>query len=202
MNVEKVIQLGKDMVEIGGVWDIWFYLGVIVSLGGIILVFVAFLLHQDSLEVKHKVLGLVGLLITVIGAITVCVTSQHSIDFKEEQTVKWKEEVAKPYISTLSIQSKEVVFIKINTEISQKMTGNHYYTSKEVKRTPLTISFKEDDGLTTLTNWYETKMVLTDKEEPYVEYQYVQKNLGHGYKQGYYNVKIFLPKDYKFTDIK
>lgn len=119
-----------------------------------------------------------------------------------DRVAKWEENVAKPYINDLPVQKKEIVYIKIDPELSHSTQGNLFYTySKEIQRTPLTISFK-GNGVETMTNWYETHMELTDEEKPYVEYQKLSQSLGDGFEKGLYNVKIYLPESYKFTDIK
>ena len=43
---------------------------------------------------------------------------------------------------------------------------------------------------------------LTDEEKPYVEYQYLNRDLGHGVDTGNYNLTVPLPESYEFTDIK
>lgn len=123
-----------------------------------------------------------------------------------EKVDKWEVEVAKPYIESLPIERREIVFIKIDPELSHDVKGSAFFGSgytysEEIQRTPLTISFKEN-GLTTLTNWYETQMELTEEEKPYVEYQNLPKGLGNGVDKGMYNVKVHLPESYEFTDIK
>lgn len=112
----------------------------------------------------------------------------------------WEEKIVAPYIEALPTEKREAVYIKIDSELTNKI--QHRYTSdKTIERTPLTVTFKEN-GLTTQTNWMEAHMELADEETPYVTYQYVPKKLGKGISKGYYNLKVYLPKNYKFTDIK
>ncbi|MFF2532334.1 hypothetical protein ACFVS2_25830 [Brevibacillus sp. NPDC058079] len=118
-----------------------------------------------------------------------------------EQVEKWKNEVVAPYIETLPKEKREIVYIKIESELSSKTNRLYTYSSPEIKLTPLTVSFKEG-RITTLTNWYDASMELTKEEKAYVEFQKVPKDLGHGMDAGYYNLSVHLPETYTFTEIK
>lgn len=197
MTKEQVINLGKKALEV----DIH-----VLGIMGMTMIFLGFVILFRLLITKREdlvfhflfssaVIGFVGFILLMVG-------NYQESQQKEEQVNKWKKEVATPYVESLPVEKREVVFIKIEPELTAKTKGYYYYTrSKLVERTPLTVSFKEN-GLTTLTNWYETHMELTNEKKPYVTYQYVDSKLGKGFKAGFYNVKIYLPKDYKFTDIK
>jgi hypothetical protein len=124
-------------------------------------------------------------------------------EIKEKQINKWKEEVAYPYINSLPIEEKEIVFIKIDPELSHDVERSLFYTySTPVQLTPLVITYIDDGGAATITRWTETKMKLTDKEKPYIKFQELKKDLGNGVDKGLYNVRVYLPRNYKFTDIK
>ena len=45
-------------------------------------------------------------------------------------------------------------------------------------------------------------MTLTKETSPYIELKRLHKDISRKYKAGIYEVKVFLPEDYKFTDIK
>lgn len=119
---------------------------------------------------------------------------------------EWRETVATPFIQSLPVQKKEVVYIKIDPELGSNVQGSsifgtgYTYTS-EIERTPVSFSYK-DKGIVTKTLWAETTMELTDEEKPYVEFQKLEKDLGHGIEAGIYNYKIHLPDSYQFTEIK
>lgn len=121
----------------------------------------------------------------------------------EKKIDEWRETVAVPFIESLPREKKEVVFIKIEPELAVKSSRYSGYTyAREIRRTPVSFSYKDDDGIATETNWIETRMDLTDEEKPFVEFQKLEKDLGHGVEAGNYNYKINLPDSYEFTEIK
>lgn len=193
MTQEQVIKLGKKALEVDG--GILLTLSIIALVAGVLIFFFALMIEIEWAISLGFILGVIGLISTVC----IGVNLETKTD---EQVAKWREETAAPYIESLPVEKREVVYIKIDPELSEKISGGyHYTTSKTIERTALSISFKEN-GLTTLTNFYEANMDLTDEEKPYVTYQYVPKKLGKGVGKGFYNVKVHLPENYKFTDIK
>jgi hypothetical protein len=120
----------------------------------------------------------------------------------ETEVVEWRI-VANQYISSLPQEKREVVYIKIDPELGNNIRmWSSDASSAEIKRTPITASFKDGDHIVTETQWFETTMELTDEEKPYIEYQRLINNLGYGINAGIYNAKIHLPKSYSFTEIK
>ncbi|UNY39950.1 hypothetical protein KLEB273_gp094 [Bacillus phage vB_BauM_KLEB27-3] len=79
--------------------------------------------------------------------------------------------------------------------------GTGRTTISTVVKTPVVVSYK-DESIVTKAFWYETDMDLTEKDKPYIEFQKLQHDLGHGIEPGIYNVKIHLPESYEFTEIK
>ncbi|ADO59735.1 hypothetical protein [Paenibacillus polymyxa] len=118
----------------------------------------------------------------------------------------WKKEIAMPYIHSLPVKKSEVIYIKIDPELGTDVKNSDpFYNltySKEVRRTPVVVSFKEGGEVTTTTDWVTTSMELSDGEKPFIEYQRLDSDLGHDVNAGIYNAKIHLPKSYTFTDIK
>lgn len=125
------------------------------------------------------------------------------MDIREDERLEeWKKNIAIPYIETLEVEKYEIVYIKIDPELSSKTTGGLFYTySTPMYLTPLTVSFKSD-GIETITDWHETRMELTNEDEPYIEFIRLKQDLGKNVKKGLYNKKVFLPESYKFTEIK
>ncbi|WPS85615.1 hypothetical protein SMD22_00720 (plasmid) [Brevibacillus halotolerans] len=107
-----------------------------------------------------------------------------------EELYKW-EKIVNPYIESLPFEKKEIVFIKIDTELESEVSGHSvwgigYTNSAVVERTPLTISFKDGENIITRT----------------IEYQGLKVDLGHGFEPGIYNAKVYLPQSYSFTNLK
>ncbi|MES1045568.1 hypothetical protein FOA22_13955 [Heyndrickxia oleronia] len=131
----------------------------------------------------------------------------HNLDSKTDLLIAtWRNDIVNPFIESLPIEKKEIIYIKIDTELSHEIEGESiwgigYTKSTPVERTPLTVSFK-DQGIVTKTNWFETHMELTEEEKPFIEFQRLKRNLGYGVNAGYYNVKVYLPRSYQFTEIK
>lgn len=45
-------------------------------------------------------------------------------------------------------------------------------------------------------------MKLSETEKPYVEFKRVEKDLGHDFDKGFYDMQIYLPENYPFNEIK
>lgn len=192
LNKEQVIKLGEKAAEFDSSFWLIFGASFLISmvLGTIILMIIGW--------IDDDILGLVPFLIFISGGI-VLFGAMESFEKTEENVEAWKKDTVKPYINSLPVEKREAVYIKIDPEIERKPGA--YTSENKNKRTPLTVTFK-DKGLTTQTNWMDAHMELTKEEEPYVTYQYLEGSLGNGVDKGYYNLKVYLPENYKFTDIK
>jgi hypothetical protein len=194
-----VIELGKKIAEPDPSYgiEVWGTIALVIIIIGLILAF------QESYIGALQWFGLC----LVMTALILCLAGQHigsnrSEKIYEQNVEQWKQKAVNTYISSLPKEKKEIVFIKIESELTSMVAGNIWYTdSSEEKKTPLTVSFKEDK-ITTLTNWFDASMEITDKSDAYVEYQRVPINLGHGLEAGYYNLSVHLPNTYKFVEIK
>lgn len=200
MTIEQVIELGNidyDTSIFAMRYWIWWTIITILVIIEIVLLYISF--QEEELVEGTGLfffapLGLLGLLLLVNLA--------SDINKENELIEQWKKEIALPYISTLPIEKSEVVYIKIDPELSHKVSGGLFYTySTEIQRTPLTVSFK-GNGVETITNWYETHMELTDSQTPQIEYKRLTNDLGNDMNAGLYDVKVYLPNSYMFTDIK
>jgi hypothetical protein len=195
MTLQEVIQAGQIDVNINPfeIIPFWAWL--------LLFFFIGLGLYAS----KHWMAGteffcVLGIIITVSGIFANYQFTKSEIE--KDLLEKWRQQYAIPYINSLPKEKKEVVFIKIDPELSHNVKGNYFYTySVPVKLTPLTISFK-GNGIETYTNWYEAYMELTKEQKPYVEFVRLNQSLGNGYDAGLYNVKVFLPETYQFTDIK
>lgn len=195
MTVEKVIELGNIEYNTPVFsMDYWVWWLIIALLVGLQIVFWMF----TSEETGGSLLGIGFLVFLLLLAV-----NTFDDDYQKSLLIEdWKKEVALPYISTLHEYNKEIVYLKIDPELSYSVSSYPIYTySKEIQRTPLTVSFK-DKGIVTVTNWFETRMELTNDTKPYVTYKQLDVNLGHDINKGMYDVKVYLPESYKFTDIK
>ncbi|MFF2532336.1 hypothetical protein ACFVS2_25840 [Brevibacillus sp. NPDC058079] len=197
MDLNQVIYLGNQITEQSGHgYEIIF--AVVMIIGVLLLCF--------GLSNDIWVLFLTGVLLVIVPISLLAVFGDifqtYQLNEYHKSVAQWKREVVNPYIESLPKEKKEIVFLKIETELSTELKDNRWYTySSEVQQTPLTVSFK-DKGITTLTNWYDASMELTNERKPYIEYQKVPEDLGHGMDKGFYNVRIYLPESYTFTEIK
>ncbi|MFA1509949.1 hypothetical protein ACDN41_12035 [Priestia aryabhattai] len=211
MTAEQVIKLGKEIKKPDLGWfsqftgETWLTIGICLTLSVLLFIWAANCIIGDG--EKRFIVGVILLIVagfTFFGAGLSSVSKENEI--YDQRISNWKERYAKPYIESLPKEKKEIVYIKIDAELSHEtegsyIWGNGYTYSKEVKMTPLTISFK-GNGLETETNWYSTNMELTNEQKPYLEYQYLNQNLGYDINKGRYNKEIYLPESYEFTDIK
>ncbi|WP_310877017.1 hypothetical protein [Priestia megaterium] len=209
MTAEQVIKLGQEITKPDLGWfhlfntEITLVILALVALGAGLIIWGAKAFFGE----KRAIGGFILIFIAFCMFLLVGYASNIKEDEIYDKEIKeWKENYAKPYIESIHKEKKEIVYIKIDSELSHDTKGTYswgtgYTYSKAVKLTPLTISFK-GNGLETETNWYSTHMNLTSEEKPYLEYNYLKQDLGHGIKKGRYNKEIYLPDTYKFTDIK
>lgn len=200
MTIDEVIKLGKEASEKVSVsiFDIPVWAWIVL----ILLALISIPLISTDPE---NIIGIFFMWF-IITMLLLFYTNVKEQEITKGKISAWKAEIAKPYIESLDVEQREVVFIKIDPELSHEVYGSSsfgsgYTRSEEVQRTPLTVSFKEN-GITTLTNWYETRMELTEEAKPHIKYQKLNRDLGNGIKKGFYNIEINLPDSYEFTDIK
>ncbi|MBP1308973.1 hypothetical protein JOD82_001993 [Paenibacillus sp. 1182] len=203
MNVYQVIETGQKIVPA----EFNFFPEPIFS---IVLCIAIAILIALLISGEIELCYMVGPIMLLIGFFLIFPTSLHDYHASTKQydsdIEHWKKEIAMPYIHSLPVKKSEVIYIKIDPELgTDVMNIDPFYNltnSKEVRRTPVVVSFKEEGEVTTTTDWLTTSMELSDGEKPYIEYQRLDRDLGHDVNAGIYNAKIHLPKSYTFTDIK
>lgn len=200
MSIDQVIEIGNINYETSiFAWRYWIcWIIVLVLILGEVGVWIGE--HNEEKLFSNKLKNF-GLAVVVI--IFLYFVNEFS-DYTERNKLidEWKYNVAMPYISQLNEYKKDIIYIKIDPELSHSTSGSFLYTySNEIHRTPLVVSFK-NDGITTITNWFETSMELTDGQTPYITYKWLDVDLGNGINKGMYDIKIHLPDSYKFTEIK
>ena len=208
LDINRVIELGQQIKK--PELSIFSEFTLFNTVGLIVLVLFGLWLLINGLkefEEAHIVFGIILLLIGIFWFVFLGIASNEKENkLLEEEIAKWKSEVAFPYINSLEREEKEIVFIKIEPELSHETKGSMVFgtgtiTSSTVEKTPISVSFK-DGGVVTRTDWVETRMELTEQSKPYIQFQRLTKHLGYGIKAGYYNPKVFLPESYEFKEIK
>lgn len=216
MNIDEVIRLGEEAAKTESfvfrdlpveIQYLYYALGAISIVALIIGKFLK--TNRDGNQsdryerIIHIAIGaplIIGFAVTGINVLEL----NHKESKKQERNIeKWKDEVAYPFIESIPAEKKELIFVKIDPEITTENVGRpkKKYT-KEIQETPLSISYKDDGEVVTVTDWMSTKMHLTTDKKPYVGFQVLEKDLGHGIDAGVYNFEVYLPDDYSFTDIK
>lgn len=121
----------------------------------------------------------------------------------KEKYEKWINTEVKTFVS--EIDKKRAPLFSLVIDSSVKRGVNHWYEAsntfvlEEKELTPSTVVFKgSDNDLITIKGWYKIKLDLKEKEEPYVEYQYLDTDLDELVKSDYYNVEVHLPVNYKY----
>ncbi|ADO59736.1 hypothetical protein [Paenibacillus polymyxa] len=117
---------------------------------------------------------------------------------------KWKKEQAYPYIKALPIEKLEIMKIETDSKAVSKTNIFKMFpdvNDNKLGRTPLTLSFKVGDEVFTITESLQTSMELSNEEKPYIEFQNLERDLGHGVNAGAYNAKVHLPKSFALTNI-
>ncbi|MCA1066156.1 hypothetical protein QTG56_25180 (plasmid) [Rossellomorea sp. AcN35-11] len=151
----------------------------------------------DSNDIINHIL--IFLMIFVAGSV---VFSLQFFETREHLVEIWKSEIAYPYIESLDEQKSEIVYLKFDPEIETSTQGMWSLDKTNEQLTPMTIAYKDNTDVKNLTQWMDTSMILTDEEDPFVSYVVLEKDLGNGVDMGIYLPEVYLPEDYKFTDIK
>jgi hypothetical protein len=198
LTIDQVIQAGQFEPETYFDWGSisgWGWFGFVMFI--LIALLVALVFWAEEIPIG----GIISLLAIPVVFIMM---GGHETEFNKS---KWVREYVQPYCNSIPKEKHEIVFVKIDPEISNETTGNLIFGSGDIttnteKLTPLIVSYKDNGKVITYTNWLDTQMVLTNEEKPYIEYKRVPIDLGHDYNAGIYEVKVYLPEGYKFTDIK
>lgn len=195
MRLEEIIKLGQIEYDTSIFsFNYWIWWTIIIVF--VILFIVSIVKDWDGIGFHATVFLITFLLLCLVNFLS---DSFH----KDELIDTWKEEYALPYISSLPIEQREIIYIKIDPEIKTTTSGSLLYINSTHKElTPITVSYKSNGEIYTVTNWVSTKMNLSDDEKPYVEYRYLDQKLGNGVNEGTYDLTIHLPESYTFTDIK
>lgn len=111
------------------------------------------------------------------------------------------------FLEGVPTERYEVLYIKIDPEMSSKTSGVFFLgvgdiRTKIERATPVTVAYKDKDEVAMKTFWSSTNMQLGEDESPYLTFQDLPEDLGHGIEAGWYNPVIHLPSNYQFTDIK
>ena len=123
---------------------------------------------------------------------------------------KWKSEKANPYIESIQVDKKNISNLYIVEEDKIKGKATLYTKQTKDKMLPLIVTF-EDGDIKKLSGKYRIVKTLENGQTPYVEYQELKKPIRYftfishkhlnnqfsGVDKGLYNVKVFVPKDYK-----
>lgn len=210
MTIDEVIKLREQSVFQEQFfwsavdWWAWIAIGIAAIIAILVIVFTVDLIKSTK-DWSHLSAG-IFIVVMITGIASLFLFSGMEVT-QEDRIEEWKRDVVQPYIDSLPVARREIVYIKIDPEISNNTYGDHFLgigsiRTEEIQRTPLTISYKFKGSIVTETKWYETSMQLSDSDKPYIEYQYLSDELGYGIKIGKYNTKIYLPENYTFTDIK
>lgn len=196
---EKVIESGNfeniEMVYSDYSWLFFVTVGLLVCL----VFYSVYVLFADE-EEKLFLLIPLGFILFLGCVMHVTYVNSEKVDVA---VTEWKNTHVVELFEQLPVEKSEVVYIKIDTAISNELRGGRYWIETDTKKlTPLVVSFKSDEGIETVTDWFSTKMVLTDEDRPYIEYKRLVKDLGNDVNAGVYDAVVYLPEDYTFTDIK
>ncbi|WPS85619.1 hypothetical protein SMD22_00740 (plasmid) [Brevibacillus halotolerans] len=190
MDINNVVEKGRQIAKSINSFLICGIIGGVVA--GVLFVF----LYQsiDSPLVKQ-----IAVMCTLFLYLLIVFEVGLIIDEKYDKEVKnWKDRIAFPYIETIAIEKRELVFCNY-MYLSQPKKGSLYTDSSISNRVPLMISFI-DEEIVTIADWYNVSFDLSKDEAAYIEYQKLNIDLGHGVDPNYYNVKVHLPKKLMFAE--
>lgn len=200
MKIEEVIELGKKINTsqyINPDPSIWAYIACIIAVG-LALLALRILMSDDA---PLAILAMLLALICLIGGMTDFFIIGDS---QNKEVDKWKTKVVTPFVESLPVEKREVVYIKMESkQTSQNEKIDKITYTSPSNTTLVTISYKElNKEIKSITSEVNLVLDLEDKDKPYVKYRQVKKDLGHGMDAGIYNMEVHLPENYKFTEIK
>lgn len=211
MTANEIIEIGQEIYlydsSMFSTIGLWAYIVLVILIIGALYP----LITRKDLRVKYgnqygdfsKYGSLV--FISIVGIICfLMITSMYNdkidTEVKNNMIESWKVDYAYPYINSLPKQKYTIIHIKPDPEIETR--GNRYHVQSN-RLVAMYIMYKTTDGAVyDYTNWVRTDMSLTKEEKPYIEYQYLDTNLGYGVDHGIYNAKVYLPENYEFKEIK
>ena len=158
----------------------------LILLGAILLGFG--IINATSIEnIKKPSKSEIGsLFITVIGFIMVTSCYYQEFAGNQKQLVEWEGTVRVEYVNKLPIEKIEVLDYK---GIGQKINDNQ-----------LKIQFTYvNQNIETIDTAVATIKPVKDLKKPYLEYQYIEKNLPQNeeeiiFKKGYHNAILYIPE--------
>lgn len=156
--------------------------------------------YAEFYEVFNTIL--IGFLVWVIGLLVCVILTVIEVD--SPKVKDWTKNYAEKYIKGLPDERHEIVYLKITTE-EQSDKGSEDSHNVKTTDTKYVVTYKDGKELKTKVIKAKANMSLGSTEKPYIKYKHLKENLGEGndmYEKGYYNVKIYLPEDYKFDTIK
>lgn len=205
MNLDKrydeVIELGSSLTYGLSQTNIFMLEFLFMCIFGVTLIFSIFLGMIYFDDRKDKTAR--KLLLLTLSVCALSFTFDLFISNVEDDVDKWKSEDVANLIKELPVEKHDVVYAKMD-ESFWGVDGDLYY-SKEVEDdefVSMKLSINVDGRLVTMNESFDTRMTLEAGKEPYLEYKHLKKDLGNGIYEGFYDAVLYLPKDYKFTDIK
>lgn len=109
---------------------------------------------------------------------------------------EWKKEV----VNTFKVERKHVIYISDKAGNNESISKNENHVNEDGKEKKfLKVSFIDKSSKYTVRQWFEI-FEMEDEEKPYVEYRYVPYYFNSHLKEGYYETKLFVPKDWMWEE--
>lgn len=138
-------------------------------------------------------MGLSILVIFLSGFLVFLFLLQFS-EVQGNQQHEWKNEHVIPYLQSLPGVKKDVQSLQVPNEIGGESTFLDKTSSE-----PLYVSlvYTNAEGIAKKLDTHAlVHYTLSEGDTPYFQGKYVSKSLGHRLEKGYYNVHVYLPKNY------
>jgi hypothetical protein len=203
MNLEKVIELGNQ-IKAPELKLFIFDMPVLVVFG-IIVILIAIAASTHGITSHFAFLAAIFLALggSIYHLVSTPLNYTEQVKEHLQELEEWKTETADPFIESLPNKTQELAYVKISPDSANTDFYHTDSNTKDTKRVRLTVAYTDTEGnLVTKTGWIEAKMTLDEKAKPYMDYKQLDKSLGNELSKGLYNAKIYLPKNFTFTEIK
>ena len=115
-------------------------------------------------------------------------------DYEGTPHKEWKNQYVLPYLESLPNLKKDVQSLQVPKDIGGASTF-----LEKTNTAPLFVSlvYTNDEGIAKKLETHAlVHYTLAEGETPYFEAKYLKNDLGNRVDKGYYNVHVYLPKNY------
>lgn len=204
MNLDKILELEKEALTSSntlGMDDFQFSIFALVATIVLCIIAASIIVEIDNMKgfSAKKALNLksVVALIAVLTSL-ILITKSFILNPNDvgKEYLKWKEEVAYPYIESLETEKYKIKDLSLGETIKDTSELDFsMYTDSTLSDSIVDVSYMNDEE-ETIKLKAKMKVIfdLKEGEESYIQFKNLDEDLGQQLKKGIYNAEIHLQK--------